>query len=172
MIDTFRKNQRISSYYTSVIHQAQTYVLPSKVLLRVNWEPLPDVAGPLISTELQVALLCTRQMKYWLQMQHTKVTEDPLPKIELFLKYRYYFYSCFQSWGDKKCVRYKHKADALWKSVLSTDRIICTDFFCVFCWVFLFGKMSVQHKRFGIKDQYIFRTKHITVCYCAEQHIS
>jgi len=38
--------------------------LASKVFLTVDWEPLSEVAGPLVSRELQVALLHTRQMKY------------------------------------------------------------------------------------------------------------
>lgn len=57
MMDTFRKIQRIISSYTSLTHQPESCILPSRVFLLINWEPLPEVA---FSTELQVALLSSR----------------------------------------------------------------------------------------------------------------
>lgn len=132
--DTFRKNERISSYYTSVVHQAQTYILPCKVFLMVDWEPLPEVAGPLIITELRTALLHTRQMKYWLKMQHIKVMEDP-PRDRIAPEIRILFLQLFPELRcDKKLVRYKHKADALWESLLSTDNDPYRFLLFVFIW--------------------------------------
>lgn len=50
-----------------------------------------------------------------------KITKDPLSKTESLLKC---FYSCFKGSRDKKSVRHKHKAGALWKSLLPTDGMI------------------------------------------------
>lgn len=165
MIGTSRKNWRISSYHTSVVHQAQTYILPSKVFLLVDWEPLPEVARLLISTELQVAQLHARQIKYWSKMQHIKVMEDPPPKIEFLLKYIYYFYSCFQSWGDKKCEIWAQSQCSMEITAVQC-RMICTDFVCFFfIWENASSAQEIWYKR------PIYNQAHDCVWLCWATHL-